>query len=264
MHTPTPTLTTGRRGFLARLSAAAAAFATPALASASTVPPAAPGGDDAEPWLRALQGKHRQLFHSHDKMDGTVLAQARAFYDLYGTAYGVTPKQLSVVIAAHGSTGGMLFGDALWAKYELGKMYRVTMRDPNAAAPDATAPAPAAAAASTPAPADQSKPDAPKPADPRPGRIPATRNVFSNPQPGDPVNERTSIEALRQLGATFLLCDNALTQFSGYLARRSGSTQDAAYQELRANLLPGTVLVPTMLIAINRAQERGCSYLYSG
>ena len=74
---------TGRRGFLARFSAAAAAFAAaPVLATPLGATEALSPGDAAEPWLRNLRGKHRQLFHSHDKMDATVLWQARAFIDL--------------------------------------------------------------------------------------------------------------------------------------------------------------------------------------
>ncbi len=63
---------------------------------------------------------------------------------------------------------------------------------------------------------------------------------------------------------TFLICNNALKQFANYTARKSGVTQEVAIKELTDNLIPGAVLVPTMLIAINRAQEQGCSYLYSG
>ena len=269
---------TGRRGFLARISAAAAAFAAaPVLATPLGATEAAAGGDDAEPWLRNLRGKHRQLFHSHDKMDATVLWQARAFIDLYQQSYGVRADQLSVVVAAHGQTGGMLFNDTLWSKYELGKMYRVAMRDPNAA-PAGSAPAPAAPAstapASTQAAANEAKPAEAKPAEVKPadakpawppaGRIAATRNVYYAAQPGDPVNDQTSISELQKLGVTFLICDNALKQFSGYIARKSGSTPEQALEELRGNLVPGAIAVPTMLIAINRAQEKGCSYLYSG
>lgn len=244
---PLPPSSTGRRGFLARLSAAGAAFVAGAPAAAHAVRPLEP--DDApEPWLRALQGKHRQLFHSHDKMDATVLWQARTFIDLYRESYGLAADRVNVVVAAHGQTGGMLLNDAMWGKYELGKMYKVNMLDPSPAPP---APAPAAPADPAAAPA-------------RPPRIPATRNVYHAPRAGDPVDARTSVDALMALGATFLLCNNALKQFANYTARKSGLSVEAAHRELTDNLIPGTVLVPTMLIAINRAQEHGCSYLYSG
>jgi intracellular sulfur oxidation DsrE/DsrF family protein len=240
---PVSHLATGRRGFLARLGAAAAAFAagTPAHAAA---PLAAPG-DELEPWLRALRGKHKQLFHSHDKMDGTVLWQARAFLDYYKEPYGLAPDQINVVVAAHGQTGGMLLNDLLWRKYEMGKLYKVNMPDPS---PASNAPAPDSATG----------------AEAKPARVPATRNVYYTPKAGDPVNDQTSVDALMRLGVTFLICDNALKQFANYTARKSGVTHDVALKELHDNLVPGAIAVPTMLIAINRAQERGCSYLYSG
>jgi hypothetical protein len=72
-----------RRRFLSRLSAAVAAFAMTGAAATSTAA-AAPGDDDAEPWLKALDRKeHKQLFHSHDTTDGTVLHQAEVWLDLY-------------------------------------------------------------------------------------------------------------------------------------------------------------------------------------
>jgi len=237
---------TGRRGFLARLGAAAAAFAAAGSPAHAATEIAAP--DDApEPWLRALKGKHKQLFHSHDKMDATVLWQARAFLDYYKESYGLAPNQVNVVVAAHGQTGGMLLNDLLWQKYELGKMYKVNMPDPN--------PAPAA---------DSAKRDSTTTGAAKPARVPATRNVYYAPKAGDPVNDETSVDALAKLGVTFLICNNALKQFANYTARKSGTTHEVALKELHDNLVPGAVLVPTMLIAINRAQERGCSYLYSG
>ena len=145
----------------------------------------------------------------------------------------------------------MLLNDMLWQKYELGKMYKVNMPDPN--------PAPA-----TPPAADSARRDSTTASAARPARVPATRNVYYAPKAGDPVNDQTSVDALSKLGVTFLICNNALKQFANYTARKSGVAHDVALKELHDNLVPGAVLVPTMLIAINRAQERGCSYLYSG
>jgi len=133
MTTSEPDRPSGRRTFLARLSAAAAAFvATPAAAAAGPAR-AASAGDEPEAWLTALTGTHKQLFHSHDRLDGTVLFQAEHFVNTYGKAYGVAPGQVSVVVAAHGKTGVMLLQDRIWEKYEYGKRFEVT--DPRTKAP---------------------------------------------------------------------------------------------------------------------------------
>jgi RNA polymerase sigma factor (TIGR02999 family) len=147
--------------------------------------------------------------------------------------------------------GGMLLNDTLWQKYELGKMYKVDMPDPN--------PAPAAPPA-----ADSARGDSTRAGAAKPPRVPATRNVYHAPKAGDPVDATSSVDALMRLGVTFLVCNNALEQFATHTARKSGTTHEVALKELHDNLVPGAVLVPTMLIAIGRAQERGCAYLSSG
>jgi hypothetical protein len=36
---------------------------------------------------------------------------------------------------------------------------------------------------------------------------------------------------------------------------------EVVYKDLEASRLPGTILVPAMVVAINRAQEKGITYL---
>ena len=61
-------------------------------------------------------------------------------------------------------------------------------------------------------------------------------------------------------GATFILCNNALTIFSGMLAEKRGLPADVVYADLKANILPGVTLVPGMVVAIEKAQGRGIAY----
>ena len=44
----------------------------------------------------------------------------------------------------------------------------------------------------------------------------------------------------------------------------TGTTPDAAYKEWVAALQPGVTLVPIGVLAVNRAQEKGCTYCYGG
>jgi hypothetical protein len=62
------------------------------------------------------------------------------------------------------------------------------------------------------------------------------------------------------MGSTFLLCNNALGLFVGQMAKQSGGTPEAVGAELKANLLPGVVIVPAMVIAIEKAQQKGIAY----
>jgi hypothetical protein len=69
-----------------------------------------------------------------------------------------------------------------------------------------------------------------------------------------------SIEALQKRGATFILCNNALTIFSGMLAKARGLDAAVVYEDLKANILPGVELIPGMVVAIEQAHTAGMSY----
>jgi intracellular sulfur oxidation DsrE/DsrF family protein len=93
-------------------------------------------------------------------------------------------------------------------------------------------------------------------------KAPATRNPFLHadgvPLPG------TEIQTLVNRGVIFTVCNVALTVISGKFAPAAGMTADAAKAEWTAALLPGTYLVPIGVLAVNRAQEKGCTYCYAG
>jgi hypothetical protein len=57
------------------------------------------------------------------------------------------------------------------------------------------------------------------------------------------------------------MCNTALRLRSRALAAERGETYEAVYEDLKASLLPGMVLVPALVVALNRAQEAGFSYL---
>jgi len=71
---------------------------------------------------------------------------------------------------------------------------------------------------------------------------------------------QASIESLQQRGATFILCNNALTIFSALVAQKGGLEPKAVYEDMKANILPGVILVPGMVVAIEQAQKAGLTY----
>lgn len=83
---------------------------------------------------------------------------------------------------------------------------------------------------------------------------PATRNVFATGVP-------LAVESLQKRGALFIMCNNALRLTSQMLAKARGESADAVVADLTASRLPGTILVPAMVIAVNRSQEAGFTYL---
>ncbi|MGQ0539884.1 MAG: hypothetical protein ACT4R6_13125 [Gemmatimonadaceae bacterium] len=218
--TPTP-----RRGFIGRLAAVAAAAGASAL---PRVIHAAPGASAApgDEWLDKLKGKHRQFFDAPAHADALPLIHVLNYYNTLNTAYGVKDGEISTVLTLYGapaSTTLFAFNDAMWAKYNMGVALKFN--------------------------------------DHKTGQ-PATRNVWrEDPQiAGLMVAPPASIEALQKRGSIFLLCNNALTIWAGLLAQANKADQATVLADLKANMLPGVVLVPAMVVAIQQAQDRGIAY----
>ena len=91
---------------------------------------------------------------------------------------------------------------------------------------------------------------------------PATRNPFLHTN-GVPV-AGADIPSLMKRGVLFTVCNVALTTLSGSMAKSAGMSKDAAKEEWTAKVVPGMILVPVGVMAVNLAQERGCSYCYGG
>ena len=83
---------------------------------------------------------------------------------------------------------------------------------------------------------------------------PAVRNVFAT-------GGELSVDTLQKRGVVFLVCNTALRLRSRALAKERGETYEAVYKDLEASRLPGTILVPALVVAINRAQEKGITYV---
>ena len=92
--------------------------------------------------------------------------------------------------------------------------------------------------------------------DPR-TQAPAVRNIFAAGTP-------TSIARLQERGVRFIACGKAIRRLSGELAAVAGTSPDQVRAELQANLLPGVTEVPALIVAVNRAQEAGLTYVALG
>jgi intracellular sulfur oxidation DsrE/DsrF family protein len=224
-----PFAPTARRGFLTRLAGAAAAVGVGgSLPRSLSAQPAQSSANDA--WLDKQTGAHRCLFDFPNHAEGLPLLHMFNYLNTYASAYGAKKGEVNAIGTLYfvGPTSSipLAFNDAMWEKYKLGAY--VKLDDPKTKAP-------------------------------------STRNMFNSPQAGDPVLfggafAAASIANLQQMGSTFLLCHNALGRFVGQWATRSGGPPVAVGTELKANLLPGVVIVPAMVIAIEKAQQKGIAY----
>ena len=83
---------------------------------------------------------------------------------------------------------------------------------------------------------------------------PAVRNIFATG--GD-----LTVDAVQKRGVLVLMCNTALRIRSRAIAKERGETYEVVYKDLSESRLPGTILVPALVVAINRAEEKGIGYL---
>jgi intracellular sulfur oxidation DsrE/DsrF family protein len=221
-------LTTHRRGFLGRLAAGAAAFGLGGLVA----PPALVGKrDDAsanpefETWLNRITGKHKMVFDVPEPNDGFVFAWARVFLNTTNESYGTKDADNSVVIVLRHAGIPFAMGSPMWAKYKFGDGFKIT--DPAS-------------------------------------KGPAVRHPLIGLKPGDAPIPGMGVDELLAQGVLVGVCNVALTFYSMRVAQETGMQAEAIKKDWVANLLPGVQIVPSGVIAVNRAQEKGCAYCFAG
>ena len=95
-------------------------------------------------------------------------------------------------------------------------------------------------------------------------KTPYMRNFLNHPHEGDMMFPNASVDKLVARGVQFTCCNVALGAVSGLLSKNAGVTPEVAKAEWTAGLLPGVTLVPSGVLAVNRAQEKGCTYCSGG
>ena len=227
---------THRRGFLGRIVGAAAALGVAGGGQRADAQPAGP--DD---WIKSVKGTHRCLFDFPQHKNFAPLLHILNYLKTYSEAYKTGPGQAGAVGTFYSmgtqSSIPLAFNDAMWAKYSLGDY--LGLKDAS-------------------------------------GK-PYTRNVFNKPTANDlhllmqafqsPTIPAFSgampalgIESLQKMGTTFLLCANAFGGWCEELAVRGKGKAADLQKDFSANVLPGVIIVPAMVIAIEKAQGAGIAY----
>ena len=93
---------------------------------------------------------------------------------------------------------------------------------------------------------------------------PAVRHPLLRLKPGDVPIPGMGTDELLAKGVLIGVCNIALTFNSMKFATQMGMQAEAIKKEWVANLLPGVLVVPSGVIAINRSQEKGCAYCFAG
>ena len=219
----TKSTTFRRAALVASLAIVAAAAAGTIRAAALDAKPSAPTSiEPSSQWLKGLTAKHKQFFDSPAPAGGIPLVHVMNYYNTYNTAFNVKDADIDAVLTFYGATTFYGLNDDAWGKYRLGEFLETN--------------------------------------DPATGK-PATTNPWrAAPQILGMTIPAASIESLGKRGATLILCNNALTIFSGLLAAKRGLDAKVVYEDLKASILPEVQLIPGMVVAVEQAARAGLSY----
>ncbi|GAC1529231.1 MAG: hypothetical protein NVS2B8_16810 [Vulcanimicrobiaceae bacterium] len=86
-------------------------------------------------------------------------------------------------------------------------------------------------------------------------------DIVSDPSDGHPF--AADVASIVKRGATILVCDNALADWSTYLVTSAGFNDrriEDVHADLRTHLIAGALLVPAGVAAVNSAQEAHFTY----
>jgi intracellular sulfur oxidation DsrE/DsrF family protein len=91
-------------------------------------------------------------------------------------------------------------------------------------------------------------------------------DVMGAPGTGNP--QRALVTALSERGVILLACGNSIRasgqRFLPSPQRDDASARTAFAERVRNELLPGVDVVPSMVVTLQQAQDRGCRYIYAG
>jgi intracellular sulfur oxidation DsrE/DsrF family protein len=175
-------------------------------------------------WVdRLTAASFRVVFNVSDIGDGAVLDYASTFLDHFREVHGTNDAQTRPVAVYRRLGTPMAFNDAMWDRYPIGKDRKLM--------------------------------------DSATGE-PVRRNIFWKAKPGaSPETAARKMETLQRRGMISLVCNIATENWGRSLAEDAHLAADDVIRELKANLVPGAILVPSGIYALIRAQNAGCAYM---
>ena len=192
--------------------------------AANAAPEPRTKGDPQDAWLDQGGQRHRIIFDTISvKGVGESLNFADNFYKANQSGYGVAGKDLSVVIILRHFSASFGFNDAAWAKFG------ASLSDWSNLA-----------------------------------EFGIKTTAATNPYEADPLDPKLfskgrRLSGVAGQGARFAVCEMASQVVALMISKATGADAKAVLEEMKANLIPGAVMVPAGIVTLNRAQERGYS-----
>ena len=229
-----------RRSFLTGLTAGvstvvatvAVAATTPTTAAAQSAPGPVwqPSRHELDDWLDKdkVSVKHRFVFDTITPEGfGQALLYSSNYFAANQSGYGLQNSDLAVVIVARHNSTPFAFNDDIWKKYGAPIAQQANFTDPKT-------------------------------------KMPPTSNLYQAAGYGAALTSLgTTLDSVLKRGVQLAVCQMATRNFAGTIARAVGGTTDAIYNEITANLVANSHLVPAGIVAVNRAQERGYSFVHA-
>lgn len=225
-----------RRSFLFRTAAGAgvfgAAFGGASVAQAQSAPAPGSGFQPArhaeDDWFDHTTAKHRFFYDSTTPGGfGEAIFFARNYFTASASGYKLADADLAQIVCLRHESTSFAFTDAMWAKYGAALSERAANF-----------------------------------LDPKTKQVP-TINVYMTGGYGDALrNRNVTIDAMAKRGVRFAVCAMATRAVAQLAGQKTGGNTDVVFKELTENLVPNGHMVPAGIVAVNRSQERGYSFVY--
>jgi intracellular sulfur oxidation DsrE/DsrF family protein len=209
------------------LVAGAGVIATAACAQDTSGKEWTPAAEEQDAWLDMPDTRHRMVFDTTSADAAAAGVNfANNFYLANQSGYGLKPEQIGVVLILRARSTPFGYNDSIWVKYNKVFAGFLGLKDEMA---------------------EQAK----------------TMNpLFSGGAPEMKGDEPVSLAMLQKNGARFAICGMATTGIAGFIAKSTSQEAKDVEAELKANLVPGGIIVPAGIVAVNRAQEHGFAFAY--
>ena len=219
-----------RRSFVTRLAAVMGIGMGVPAAQAQT-PPAVnwqPDRHEEDDWLDKLPGKHRFIFDTTTAPGfGSAILFANNYFIANQNVYRLQNSDLAVVIVARHFSTAFAFNDAVWTNYGAPIAQQIKFNDPKT------------------------------------NEVPKS-NLYNASGYGTALeNYGVTLESLLKRGVHLAVCQMATRALAGTIARSTGGNVESVYNELVANKWTNSHMVPAGIVAVNRAQERGYSFVHA-
>ena len=180
-------------------------------------------------WFNQINGRHRIVFDVTHPDEIMPFVGPRIFLAT-NAATGTPAKDCSIVVVLRHKAIPFAFDSNVWEKYKFGDKFKFD--DPAS-------------------------------------HVASVRNPFWKPAKGDFVipgigDAAIGINQLQADGVMFCVCDSAINLQSYIAAASMKMDAGEIKKEWMTALLPGIMVVPSGLWAVDRAQEHKCSYCFVG